>query len=97
MERVTFSDWEPAEEIENREDIIAYLETAFEDDDPEFLQRTIAHIVRSKVMAQLIEDSNIELAGLYTHSSIGDLSFTTVVKILNNLGFRISIQQKKAS
>ena len=96
MEKVTFDDWDPAEEIESREDVIAYLEAAFEDNDPEFLKRTIGYIARSKGMAQIVENSNIERADLF-HSPGGDLSFTTVVKILDNLGFRISIQQKKAS
>ena len=64
MEKVTFHDWDPAEEIENREDVLAYLEAALEEYDPEFLQRTIAHIARSKGMAQLVEDSSIEHANL---------------------------------
>ena len=97
MGKVTFDDWDPAEEIENREDVIAYLEAAFEENDPEFLKRTISHIARSKGMAQLVEDSVIERADLHTYSPGPDLSFSTVVKILDDLGFRISIHQKRAS
>ena len=94
MEKVTFHDWDPSEEIENGEEVIAYLEEAFMANDPEFLQRTISYIARSKGMTQLVENSNDKPA---EYSPAGEISFSTVVKILDNLGYRISIQQKKAS
>jgi probable addiction module antidote protein len=53
IEKVTFDDWDPAEDIETKEDVVAYLAVALEENDPEFLLRTIGHIARSKGMTQL--------------------------------------------
>ena len=33
-EKITFDKWDPADEIETREDVIAYLEGALEENDP---------------------------------------------------------------
>jgi len=66
--------YDPAEYIETKEDVIAFLEGALEENDPEFLLETIGHIARSKGMAQVAKELNID-----------------------NLGFRLSIQQKQTS
>ena len=90
--------YDPAEYIETREDVIAFLEGALEENDPEFLLETIGHIARSKGMAQIAKELNIDRAGLYkSFSQDGNPYFFTVVKVLDNLGFKLSIQQKQAS
>jgi probable addiction module antidote protein len=89
--------YDPAEYIETREDVIAFLEGALEENDPEFLLETIGHIARSKGMARIANELNIDRAGLYkSFSSDGNPYFITVVKVLDNLGFKLSIQQKQA-
>ena len=89
--------YDPAEYIETREDVIAFLEGALEENDPEFLLETIGHIARSKGMARIANELNIDRAGLYkSFSSDGNPYFMTVLKVLDNLGFRLSIQQKQA-
>ena len=90
--------YDPAEYIETREDVIAFLEGALEENDPEFLLETIGHIARSKGMAQIAKDLNLDRTGLYkSFSKDGNPYFGTVVKVLDNLGFKLSIQQKQAS
>jgi len=51
-EKITFAKWDPAEYIETKEDVLAFLEGAFEENDPEFIFKTIGYIARSKGMAQ---------------------------------------------
>jgi probable addiction module antidote protein len=98
MEKATFTDYDPADYIETKEDVLAHLEVAVEENDPEFLLRTIGHIARSKGMAQLAHDLSLDRAGLYkAFSAGGNPSFLTVAKVLDNLGYSISICQKKAS
>ena len=98
LEKVTFEDWDPADDIETKEDVAAILEAAIEEKDPEFLLSVIGDIARSKGMAQLARELNVDRAGLYkSFSPEGNPSFLTVVKVLNNLGFGLSIHQKKAS
>jgi probable addiction module antidote protein len=95
MGKVTVSDWDPADYIKTKEDVIAHLEAALEENDPEFLLRTIGHIARSKGMAQLAKEVNLNRKGLYkAFSENGNPSFLTVAKVLDNLGFRLKVEQK---
>jgi probable addiction module antidote protein len=97
-EKVTFEDWDPADDIETKEDVIGILEAALEENDPEFLFTIIGDIARSKGMAQLARELNVDRAGLYrAFSPDGNPYFLTVVKVLDNLGFKLSIQKKRAS
>ena len=98
MEKVKVSKYDPAEDIETSEDVIAYLEAALEENDIEFLFKTIGYIARSKGMAQIAKELNLNREGLYTALSVqGNPSFITIVRVLDNLGFRLNIQAKKAS
>ena len=90
--------YDPADYIECREDVIAFFEGALEEHNPEFLLETIGHIARSKGMAQVARELNIDRASLYkSFSPDGNPYFLTVVKVLDNLGFRLSILPKQVS
>jgi probable addiction module antidote protein len=98
MEKITFEKWDPADDIETKDDVIAILEVALEENDPEFLLSVIGDIARSKGMVQLAKELNLDRAGLYkAFSPEGNPSFITVVRVLESLGFRLSIQQRQAS
>ena len=89
--------WDPAEIIETREDVMAFLEGALEENDPEFLLETIGHIARSKGMTRIARELNMDRAGLYkSFSPDGNPYFLTVVKVLDTLGLRIRLEQKSA-
>ena len=95
MEKITVSDWNLADEIETREDVIGILEAALEENDIEFLFKVIGDIARSKGMAQIARELNLNRESLYRSlSSNGNPSFSTIIKILNYLGFQLSIKQK---
>jgi len=95
MEKVKVSKWDPAEVIETKEDVIAFLEEALEENDLEFLFKTIGYIARSKGMAQIARELNLNREGLYTAlSPQGNPSFATVAKVLDNLGYQLSVKQK---
>jgi probable addiction module antidote protein len=98
MVKVTISDWDPAEIIETKKDVIAFLEGALKENDPEFLLKTIGHIARSKGMVQIAKELNLNRKGLYkAFSEKGNPSFFTVLKVLDNLGFRLSVEQKASA
>jgi probable addiction module antidote protein len=95
MEKIAFEKWDPADDIETKEDVIAILEAALEEKDPEFLLSVIGDIARSKGMVHLAKELNLDRAGLYKAlSGKGNPSFSTVVKVLDNLGFRLKVEQK---
>jgi len=101
-EKITFDDWNLADEVETKEDVIgtleAVIELAVQENDPEYLLKAIGDIARSKGMAQIAKELNLDRTSLYKSlSPSGNPSFFTVVKVLYSLGYRINIQHKQAS
>jgi probable addiction module antidote protein len=97
MEKVTFEKWDPADDIETKEDVIGVLEAAFEENDPDFLLSCIGDIARSKGMSEIARELNLDRVGLYKSlSPKGNPSFITVFKVLDNLGFRLKLEPKTA-
>jgi len=95
--KVTFSKWDPAELITTKERVIAFLEEALEENDPDFLLETIGHIARSKGMAQIARELNLDRVGLYKSlAPNGNPSFKTVFKLLDLLGLRLKMELKSA-
>ena len=87
--------WDMAEHINTKEDVIGYLEAALEENDTEFLFEVIGDIARSKGMAQIAKELNLARESLYRSlSQDGNPSFNTIVKVLDNLGFQLSVRQK---
>jgi len=55
----------------------------------------LGDIARSKGMAQIAKELNLSRESLYRSlSQDGNPSFSTVAKVLDNLGFQLSIKQK---
>jgi probable addiction module antidote protein len=98
MEKTTIADFDPAEYIETPEDVFLTLKVAAEENDPEFLLSVIGDLARSKGMTQLARNLNLDRKGLYKAFSLeGNPSFLTVVKVLDNLGFRLRVEQKASA
>ena len=94
---VTFSRWDPAELITTKGRVIAFLEEALEENDPDFLLETIGHIARSKGMAQIARELNLDRVGLYKSlAPDGNPSFKTIYKLFDILGLRMKLEQKSA-
>jgi len=68
------SKWDMAEFMETKEDIIAHLKVALEENDIDFLL---------SIINALVHDNNP--------------AFGTVVKTLDNLGFKLNIELKQVS
>jgi probable addiction module antidote protein len=96
-EKITFSDWDPAEVIETKEDVVNILEVALEENDPDFLLSVIGDIARSKGMTQIAKELNLDRKGLYKSlAPDGNPSFKTVFKLLDLLGLRLKMELKSA-
>jgi probable addiction module antidote protein len=95
MKAVKTTVWDMAEHINTKEDVIGILEAALEENDTEFLFRVIGDIARSKGMAQIAKELNLARESLYRSlSQDGNPSFNTIVKVLDNLGFQLSVRHK---
>ena len=97
QEKVTFSDWDPAEAIETGEDVIAHLEAALEENDTELILSVVSDIARSKGMAQIARELGLSREGLYRSlTPSGNPSFDTVIRLLDLLGLRVRLERKSA-
>jgi probable addiction module antidote protein len=92
------SKWDMAEFLETEEDIVAHLAVALQEKDMEFLVSVINALARSKGMSRISKELGVTREGLYkSFSKNGNPSFATVVNILDNLGYGISVYQKKSA
>ena len=92
------SKWDMAEFIETKEDVIAHLSVALEENDVDFLLSVLNALARSKGMAQIAAELGVTREGLYKTLSPGsNPTFGTVVKTLGSLGFKLNIELKEAS
>ena len=88
-------EWDMADNINTQEEVYVYLEAALEENDTETLFDVIGAIARSKGMAKLANELGLSRESLYKSlSQDGNPSFNTVSKVLDNLGFQLSIKQK---
>jgi probable addiction module antidote protein len=95
MEKTTVSDFDAAEYIKTKKDVVAYLEAALAEDDPKLLFTVIGDIARSEGMVRLAQELDLDRKGLYKAlSPKGNPSFITVAKVLDKLGFRLKVEQK---
>lgn len=94
-ETETFSIFDPADYMEDAEDLAAYLQAVCEEgeDDPAFIMRALGVIARSRNMAQLAREVGMSREGLYKAlSEGGNPSFVTVLKVARALGLRLLFQ-----
>ena len=92
------SKWDMAEFIETKEDVMAHLKVALEENDVDFLLSILNVLARSKGMAEIADDLGVSREGLYKSLAPGsNPAFGTVVKNLDNLGFKLNIELKSAS
>jgi len=87
-----------AEFMETKEDIIAHLSVALEENDIDFLLSVINALARAKGMTQIAAELGVSREGLYKSLAKGsNPAFGTVVKTLDNLGFKLNIELKQVS
>ncbi len=87
---ITTSLWDASEHLETDEDMVMYLEAAFEDGDPALISAVLGDIARAKGMSQIAEETGLGRTSLYKAlSPEGHPDFATVLKVLNALGIKL--------
>ncbi|HNX78104.1 MAG TPA: putative addiction module antidote protein [Candidatus Rifleibacterium sp.] len=90
--------WDMADYIETEEDVLIYLQTAFEEGDTADIIAVLGAIARSKGMAELAKRTGVGRESLYKSlSKTGNPSFSTILKILKNIGLCLTVKPKTAS
>ena len=90
-------EWDMAENINTKDEVYAYLQGAIEENNTEILFDVIGAIARSKGMMMISKELGLSRESLYKSlSPDGNPSFSTVLRVLDLLGYRMQIIPKSA-
>ena len=82
--------WDVADYLDNEEDIVAYLEAAFDDGDSRLITAALGDIAKSKGMTKIASEAGLGRESLYKAlSHDGNPSFSTVLKVMQAVGIRL--------
>ena len=82
--------WDAADHLETQEDVVAYLEAAFEDGDPALIAAALGDIARAKGMSQIAREAGLGRESLYKAlSPEGNPEFATIMKVIAALGLQL--------
>ncbi len=85
-------EWDSAEVLETPEDVAAYLEAVFEENDPAFISYALGIVARSEGMTQIAKATGLTRASLYKAlSAEGNPEFATVLKVITALGLKLRV------
>jgi len=93
MTKVTFTPFDPADYLNNEDDIAAYLDAAMENGDPALIAAALGDIARARNFSQLAREVGMSRQGLdKALSGKGNPSFATVTKVAQALGLHLSFR-----
>lgn len=82
--------WDPAENLETEQDMIAYLNAALEENDHNLIMATLNDIARAQKIAVVKQTAGLDEEILHNAlPSSGNLKFATVLKVMDTLGLRL--------
>ena len=90
MAKIQTQPWDAAEYLETTEDIVLYLEAAFEDGDPGLIAAALGDVARARGMTKVAAEAGLGRESLYKAlSPDGNPEFATVLKVIRALGLRL--------
>ena len=82
--------WDAAAHLKTQEDIVAYIDAAFEDGDPALIAAALGDVARARGMTKVAAEAGLGKQSLYKASSSGgNPELATVIKVMRALGFRL--------
>lgn len=89
--------FDPADHLENEEDILNYLEAAMEGNDPKHIASALGDVARSKGMTEIARKTGLGRQALYTAlSENGNPTLETLAAVLGALGFELTVRRRAA-
>lgn len=86
-------EFDPAEYLDNEEEIAAYLTSVIEENDPALLASALGDIARVRGMSQIAKDAGITREALYKALRPGsEPRFETITRVCAALGVRLVAQ-----
>ena len=90
MAKMQTQPWDAADYLETEEDVVLYLEAAFEDGDPGLIAAALGDIAKAKGMTTVAAEAGLGRESLYKAlSPDGNPEFATVLKVMRALGLRL--------
>lgn len=92
-----FYSWDSAEYLDTEEDVRLYLEACIEEDpgDGSLIRHALGTIAKARGITSLAEETGLTRAGLYKAlGSDGNPSFTTVLRVVQALGCKLTVVQR---
>ena len=90
MEKTETRPWDPAEHLETKEDMVAYLNVALEEGDLSLIMAVLGDIARARRMTVVAQETGLGRESLYKSLSVnGNPEFATVLKVVHTLGLRL--------
>jgi probable addiction module antidote protein len=84
--------WDAAEHLDTPEDIAAYLEAAFDEQDATLVAAALGDIARSRGMTRIARETGLGRASLYKALAPGaNPEFATVLKVITALGLKLHV------
>jgi len=84
--------YDSAEFLKTKEDVVAYLEAAFEDGDAALITYALGAVARSEGMSEVARQAGLSRASLYKAlTEGGNPEFATVLKVIQALGLKLTI------
>ena len=82
--------WDAADHLKTEEDIVAYIDAAFEDGDPALIAAVLGDVARARGMTKVAAEAGLGRESFYKAlSSGGNPELATVIKVMRALGFRL--------
>ncbi|OFW98627.1 MAG: putative addiction module antidote protein [Alphaproteobacteria bacterium RIFCSPHIGHO2_12_FULL_63_12] len=84
--------FDTAEHLETREEIAAYLEAVFAENDPALISHALGVVARAKGMTEVAREAGLTRASLYKAlSDDGNPAFSTVLSVIQALGLSLKV------
>ena len=82
--------WSAADHLNTEEDVVAYVDAAFEDGDPALIAAALGDVARARGMTKVAADAGLGMESLYKALSPGgNPELATVIKVVRALGLRL--------
>ncbi|QMV03063.1 putative addiction module antidote protein [Devosia sp. D6-9] len=86
------SPYDSAEFLKTKDQVVAYLEAAFEDGDAALISHALGVVARSEGMSEVAKQAGLSRASLYKAlAENGNPEFATVLKVVQALGLKLTI------
>lgn len=86
--------FEPADHLEDQEDILHYLDAAMEGNDPKHIASALGDVARSKGMSEVARQTGLGRQALYAAlSENGNPTLETLTAVLGALGLQLTVQR----